>query len=440
MGAVVASAAVGQFVEFYDFLIFAYVAAHIGHHFFPPGDPLAGTLQAFGVFALGFTMRPLGGIIFSHLGDRMGRRGVLAAVILLMGAATTAIGFIPTYAQIGVWAPILLTVCRMVQGLSAGAETIGSNTLVAEYADPRRRALSVSLSSTCINIPGIFAATLVLTMTSIMGREAFADHGWRWCFYLGGVLALVGLVIRFRIQESPEFRRTQERGEIPTIPVLESIRNHPRQIALAFSLSVLSGLGFYTMSGYMTSFLTTSAHLSSTEALSSNAMALGVLLVLQPLAGLLSDVVGRGRILTAGAVAIALAAYPAYWFAGQGTYGSAILGQIILAAALALYFGPVTSAMLEIFPPRLRFSGAALAFNLAYLLFAGTAPFVSTWLVKTTGMTTAPAVYVTTVAVIVAAVTLLFRPRGPLGADGRPVGEKALGEKALADAAPRAAA
>ncbi|GAA1353085.1 MFS transporter [Falsarthrobacter nasiphocae] len=412
--AVVASAAVGQFVEFYDFLVYAYVASSISHHFFPPGDPLAGTLQTFGVFALGFSMRPLGGVLFSHLGDRIGRRRVLAAVILLMGAATAAIGLLPTYAQVGVWAPILLTACRMVQGLSAGAETIGSNTLVAEHAPPRRRALYVSLSSTCINIPGIFAASLVLALTKTMGAAAFAETGWRWCFLLGGVFALVGLIIRFRVEESPEFERTRKADALPRVPVLESLREHPRFIALAFALSVLSGLGFYTMSGYMTTYLTGTAGLASTQALASNAIALSVLLVLQPLAGWASDVVGRGRMLTAGALAIAVVAYPAYLLAGSGTFAGAVGGQILLAAALATYFGPVTSAVLEIFPARVRFSAAALAFNLAYLLFAGTAPFVSAWLVSVTRTTTAPAVYLAAVGIVVAAVTLLFRPRGPL--------------------------
>lgn len=411
---VVASAAVGQFVEFYDFLVYAYVASTISHHFFAPGDPLAGTLKTFGVFALGFSMRPLGGLLFSHLGDRLGRRGVLAAVILLMGGATAAIGLLPTYAQAGAWAPVLLTLCRMVQGLSAGAETIGSNTLLAEHSPAHRRGLFVSLSSTCINIPGIFAASLVLALTRLMGADAFSESGWRLCFLLGGAFALVGLVIRFRVQESPDFRRTVQRDAVPRVPVLESLRRHPGAILLAFALSVLSGLGFYTISGYMSTYLTTTARMESTEALASNAIALGALLVLQPLGGWLSDAWGRGRTLTAGAAAIALAAYPAYWLAGQGTFAAAVAGQVLLAAALALYFGPVTSAVLEIFPPRLRFSAAALGFNLAYLLFAGTAPFVSTWLVSVSGSTTAPAVYLAAVAVAVGVVTLAFRPRGPL--------------------------
>lgn len=202
---VLASAAIGQFVEWYDFVIYAYSASILATLFFPSEDRVASILATFAVYAVGFVMRPIGAIVFGHLGDRVGRKNVLGIVILIMGAATFGIGVLPTYEQIGIGAALLLVACRLAQGMSAGAETTGSNTWVAEHSPEGRKGRYVAFSYSFANLPAVFASMLIFTLTSSMPAASYETWGWRIPFLLGGVFALVGLYIRQRADESPEF-------------------------------------------------------------------------------------------------------------------------------------------------------------------------------------------------------------------------------------------
>ncbi|RJQ76912.1 MFS transporter [Amycolatopsis panacis] len=210
----VGSAAIGQFVEWYDFVVYGYLAVTIGKQFFPATDPVAALLATFAIYGAGFLMRPLGGVLFGHIGDRRGRRNVLAMIILIMGAATAGVGILPTYAMIGIWAPVLLLVCRLLQGLSAGAELIGSNTLVPEYSDPRRRGFLIALTSGFSAVPPIFAALFVLLLQNVMTAGSFTAWGWRIPFLPGGALSLVGLYMRHRLNESPVFEEAHAQEKV----------------------------------------------------------------------------------------------------------------------------------------------------------------------------------------------------------------------------------
>jgi len=398
---VVVSAAIGQFVEWYDFVVYAYAASIIATLFFPSEDRVASLLATFAVYAVGFVMRPVGGIVFGHFGDKLGRRGVLAVVILLMGASTFAVGLLPTYAQIGIWAPILLLICRLLQGLSAGGEAMGSNALVAEHAPDHRRGLWVGFTYSFANLPAVFAALFILVLSSQLSADSYASWGWRIPFLFGGVISLIGLYIRFRVDESPAFEVTKSADRVSSAPIMGVLRNHRRSLGFAFAMASLSGLGFYTLTGYFSTYLSEAVGLSSNEALISNSVALMVAFIAMPLGGLLSDHIGRRPTLMLGAALSALVSIPAYLLASAGSLATAVAGQSLLAIGLGLFFGPVGIVFLELFPTRNRYSGAAIGYNAAYLVFGGTAPLFSTYLVEVTGSLLAPAVYMAVLAACV---------------------------------------
>jgi len=405
---VLVSAAVGQFVEWYDFVVYAYAASTIATLFFPSQDRATALLSTFAVYAVGFVMRPVGGVLFGYLGDRSGRRGVLAFIILLMGASTAAIGLLPTYSKIGVAAPLLLVLFKLVQGLSAGGEAMGSNALVAEYAPNNRRGLYVGFGYAFANLPAVFAALLVLALTNVLSAATYASWGWRIPFLLGGVISLVGLYIRNRIAESPAFEKTKAARRTVTNPVAEVLREHRRPLAFCFAMATLSGLGFYTLTGYFSTYLHEAVGLPSNASLISNSVALTLAFIAMPLAGLLSDRIGRRRVLMLGAALSVIVSIPAYLIAGLGSLTTAIIGQGLLAVALGIFFGPVGIVFLELFPTRTRYSGSAIGYNAAYVIFGGTAPLLSTWLVARTGSLVAPAIYMTVLAACVLAVTFIM--------------------------------
>ncbi|MBX6426971.1 MAG: MFS transporter [Variibacter sp.] len=405
---VVTSAAIGQFVEWYDFVIYAYSAGIIARLFFPNSDPTAALLSTFAVYAVGFVMRPLGGFVFGSLGDRIGRRRVLSLVILMMGAATVCIGLLPTYAQIGILAPLLLVLCRLLQGLSAAGETIGSNSFVAEHAPAGKRGLYVAFTYSFANLPPIAAALLILLLTNVLTGEAYAAWGWRIPFLIGGPLALVGLYIRTRVHESPAFKATQAAKRIASTPLRDAVRNQKKAMAFSFALAALSSLGFYTLAGYFVNYLTATVGLGSNAALISNSIALFVAFLTMTFGGHLSDRYGRKPVLLTGLLLSALVCIPAYRLAAQGSLLTAILGQSLIAFASGLFWGPLGIALLELFPTRTRFSASAVSYNLAYAIFGGTAPFVGTWLILQSGSKIAPAVYMTVVSVAVLLVVLMI--------------------------------
>jgi len=403
---VVISAAIGQFVEWYDFVVYAYVASVVATLFFPAEDRIASLLATFAVYAVGFVMRPVGGMLFGHLGDRLGRRGVLAAVILLMGGSTAAVGLLPTYQQIGIAAPILLVACRLLQGLSAGGEAMGSNALVAEHAPEHRRGMYVGFTYSFANLPAVFAALFVSLLSTVLTTDAFQSYGWRIPFFIGGVLSLVGLYIRRRVDESPAFEATRAAGKVAKTPLMTVLREHSRPLGYAFAMAALSGLGFYSLSSYFATYLKEAVGLSYNQSLLSNGLAMLVAFIVMPLAGLLSDRIGRRRVLVVGAALSAVAALPAFLLAGSGSLAGALAGQSLFAVALGTFFGPVGVVFLELFPTNTRYSGAALGYNAAYVVFGGTAPLVGTWLVSASGSLLAPAVYMAAVAVVVLLVAL----------------------------------
>ncbi|HWU64628.1 MAG TPA: MFS transporter [Ensifer sp.] len=396
---VVTSAAIGQFVEWYDFVIYAYSATTIAKLFFPSVDPVAGILAAFAVYAVGFLMRPIGGFVFGSLGDRFGRKNILAFIILLMGGATLGIGLLPTYESIGLLAPILLVVCRLAQGLSAAGEATGSNSFVAEHAPDRWRGSYVAFTYSFANIAPIFAALCVLFVSTIMSAEAYLDWGWRVPFLLSAPLAIVGLYIRSVVDETPAFEATKAANRVARSPLSEAWRTQKKGMVQTFALAALSSLGFYILAGYFVTYLTTTVGISSSQALIANSIALLVAFITMNASAYISDRIGRKPVLLTGIGLTALLSVPAFMLASSGSFQAAIAGQALVAFVTGIFFGPLPVVLLELFPTRVRFSASAVSLNLAYAMFGGTAPLVATLLITETGSKLAPAFYMTVVAI-----------------------------------------
>lgn len=445
MRKVMAASAIGHFVEWFDFAVYAYAAPVIAHLFFPDFDPATALLSTFAVYAVGFVARPIGAFLIGALGDRYGRKRVLAGVILLMGVATTLIGLLPTYAVIGVAAPILLIVLRMLQGLSAAGETIGSNSFVAEHSPIRTRGRNVGFVYTASNLPPVLAALLVLALTTVLAPEAYEAWGWRVPFLLGAPLAIVGLYIRTRVDESPAFVEMRKTKAVESAPIRSVFARHWRSMLVVFAMSAVASLGYYSLTGYFYSYMTVTIGLSSSDALVSNSIALLITFVVVPISAAISDRVGRRRMLLFSILFGAIVTVPAYLLAGVGTLATAIIAQGLLGLALGLVFGPAGPAYVEMFPARVRYTGASISYNLAFTIFGGTAPLLATALIAWTGSNISPAWYIVAIAVLALVLLAVMMPETNRrsmqhiegDAEEEPVGDAQVEDGALGEASSR---
>lgn len=392
--------AVGNFVEWYDFAVYAYSTKAIATLFFPDADPVTALLGTLAIFGVTFLSRPAGGVFFGRLGDRIGRRNTLSIILLLMGAATTLIGLLPTYGGVGVAAPILLALLRLVQGFSAGGESSGGATFLSEYAPPNRRGMWSGLSNSTQTVPFAVTALLVLAISSGMPEEAYLSWGWRIPFLLAAPFALVGLYVRLKLEDTPVFQSLQDSGKVEHAPLRLVVRDYKPELFTLIGVASLNAVAFYTMSSYMSTYLTEVVHLDTTTALFSNAIALCAYSVLIPVMGLLGDKYGRRRVILAGALALAVLAVPGYLIAGTGGMGSAVLGQVLLTVPLVAVASVVAVAQAELFPAAIRYTGAALGYNIAYAVFGGTAPFIGQFLVEATDAAITPAYYLIALALL----------------------------------------
>jgi MHS family proline/betaine transporter-like MFS transporter len=404
IGKVMSASAIGHFVEWFDFAVYAYAAPVIASLFFPDFDPASALLSTFAVYSVGFIARPVGAFLIGALGDRFGRKRVLAGVILLMGVSTTLIGLLPTYAAIGVLAPILLIVLRMLQGLSAAGETIGSNSFVAEHSPIATRGRNVGFVYTASNLPPVLAALLVLWLTAVLAPEVYHEWGWRIPFLLGAPLAVVGLYIRTRVVE---MRKSKQ---VESAPIRTVFATHWRSMLVVFSMSAVASLGYYSLTGYFYSYMTVTIGLSSNDALISNSIALLITFFMVPVSAAISDRIGRRKMLLIAIAFSAIVSLPAYFLVGTGTLTAAIIAQGLLGLALGLVFGPAGPAYVEMFPARVRYTGASISYNLAFTIFGGTAPLLATALINLTGSNVSPAWYIVGVSVLALVVLFAMMP------------------------------
>ncbi|MCC3770517.1 MFS transporter [Streptomyces sp. UNOC14_S4] len=387
-----AASAIGNFVEWYDFAVYGYSAPVIAKLFFPSSDQTTALLATLAILGTTFLFRPLGGIYFGRLGDRAGRRNALAAVVLLMGVSTVLIGLLPTYASIGASAPILLVLLRLLQGFSSGGEYSGASTFLSEHAPQHRRGMWAGMSAATTTLPFTAAALVVLSL-STASHQAYAAWTWRIPFLIAGPLALVGLYIRLRLEDSPVYRQLEQTGAVEQSSIGQVLRHYRREVFLVFGIASLNGVGFYTVSSYVPTYLTSTVGLGQTVALTANCIALCVYSVLAPLLGRLGDVHGRRPVLLAGATGLTTLAVPAYLLIGQGSWATAVLGQLLLIGPLVAVASVVAIAQAELFPTQIRYTGSAIGYNAAYAIFGGTAPFAGAFLVAQLHSPIAPAFY-----------------------------------------------
>ncbi|WP_314172158.1 MFS transporter [Streptomyces winkii] len=408
---VLSATSIGNFLEWYDFAVYGFLAPQIGAAFFASGDQVTDLLATFAILGVAFVSRPFGGVLFGHFGDKLGRRGTLSAIILLMTVATAAVGLLPTQASIGLWAPVLLVVCRLAQGLSAGAEFNGASTFVVEHSPHNRRGLYASSIISTVGLGIACAAGVGVLLNAVLSPEAMQGWGWRVPFLISLPLGLSGLYMRLRLSETKAFKRAEESKQISRAPVLEALRTRPKAVLILFWAAAAQGVNYYMMLSYIPNHLQVNSGMSGTAALGTAAIAELVLAAFAPVVGIYLYRVGPPRMLLAGMVGFLLMNIPAFMLFEYGTWTTALLGQSLLALCEGLLVVAYTLVQVELFPARIRFSGSALAYGLAYVVFAGTAAFVATFLADKFETPYAAPVYAMTVTLIAIAVVASWLPR-----------------------------
>ncbi len=396
----VTGASIGNAVEWFDFAIYGFLATFIAAKFFPSGDDTAALLNTFAIFAAAFFMRPLGGFVFGPLGDRIGRQRVLALVILLMSVATLAIGLLPTYAAIGVAAPLLLLFFRCLQGFSAGGEYGGGAVYLAEYAPAGRRGFFVTFMAWSGVVGFLLGSITVTVLAAALPTAAMESYGWRIPFLMAAPLGLVGLYIRTRLDDTPEFTALTEQDQVAKKPLREAVTTSWRSILQVIGLFLIFNVSYYVVFAFLPTYLIRTLEFSKTMSFLSITLACLVALVLiLPLAAL-SDRVGRKPMLVAGSAGFAVLGYPLFLLLNSGSLAAAITAHCILAAIASVYISTAVTAGVELFVTRVRYSGFSIGYNIAVAGFGGTTPYVVTWLTATTGNALAPASYLVAAAVL----------------------------------------
>jgi MFS transporter, MHS family, proline/betaine transporter len=400
---VIAAGTIGNVLEWYDFAIYGYFATAIGRQFFPHEDPVAQLLSAFGVFALGYLMRPVGGALIGHIGDRFGRRTALTLSVAAMAIPTFLIGLLPGYATLGLLAPIVLTLLRMVQGLSVGGEYTSSMVFLVERAPEGRRGLMGALTS-CGACGGILLGSAVgAGFAAMMPTAALESWGWRIPFLLGLVVGIAGYFLRQHVLDTvPAEPRKRA-------PIVETLHDHWRIVVGFAGLSVFNAVGFYVSFVYLVSWLQTADGMAPARALEINSMSMALLLPVMIATGILSDRIGRKPVLLAATVLGFVGAVPAFWLLNHHSVLLALLGQLVLVVTIGTYGGTQPSIMVEAAPASVRCTAVALGYNICLGVIGGLTPLAATWLVSRTGDEISPAFLIMAAAAVTFATILRFR-------------------------------
>jgi len=400
---VIAAGMVGNVLEWYDFAIYGYFATAIGRHFFPHEDAVAQLLSAFGVFAVGYMMRPVGGALIGHIGDRFGRRAALTISVAAMAIPTFLIGLLPGYATLGLFAPVALTLLRMVQGLSVGGEYTSSMVFLVERAPEGRRGLMGALAS-CGACGGILLGSAVgAGFAASMSTAALEDWGWRIPFLLGLVVGIAGYFLRRHILETVPTERRQR------APIVETLHDHWRLVLGLAGLSVFNAVSFYVSFVYLVSWLQTADGIAPARALEINSLSMAVLLPVMIVTGLLADRFGRKPFLLLATILGFVGAMPLFWLLNHHSVLLAQLGQLGLVLIVGLYCGTQPTIMVEATPPQVRCTTVALGYNICLGVIGGLTPLAATWLVERTGDEIAPAFLIMTAAAVTFVTVLRFR-------------------------------
>ena len=377
---VVFSSLIGATIEWYDFFLYGVVAGIVFNKlYFPTGDPLISTLLAYTTFAVGFVTRPLGGVIFGHFGDRIGRKSVLVTTLIIMGIATFLIGLIPTYEQIGVWAPILLLVMRIFQGIGLGGEWGGAVLMAFEYAPPEKRGLYASIPQIGLAIGLCLSSGFVALLSQLPEADFFA-WGWRVAFLMSIVLVAVGLYIRLRILETPEFVRVREAGQQAKIPFVDMLRQYPKNVLLGMGARYIDGVFFNIVAVFSIGYLANTLKIPRQTALFGVTLSALVMIVTIPLFGKLSDHIGRGKVYGVGSLITAASIYWLFTVAVPGVDKTTLWLSMVIPFGVfyASVYGPEAALFSELFDPRVRYTGISFVYQFSGIFASGITPIVAT--------------------------------------------------------------
>jgi MHS family proline/betaine transporter-like MFS transporter len=404
----ITAAALGNAMEWFDFGVYGFVAYALGKVFFPGADPGVQMIAALATFSVPFLIRPLGGLFFGALGDKYGRQKILAITIVIMSLSTFAIGCIPSYASIGIWAPVLLLLAKMAQGFSVGGEYTGASIFVAEYAPDRKRGFLGSWLDFGSIAGFVLGAGVVVMISAVLGEDKFLEWGWRLPFFLALPLGIIGLYLRNALEETPAFQQHVEKLEQgdreglahgPKVSFKEVATKHWRGLLTCIGVVVATNVTYYMLLTYMPSYLTHNLHYSENRGvLIIIAIMVGMLFV-QPVIGLISDKVGRKPFIILGSIGLFALSIPAFMLINSGVTGLIFAGLLMLAVVLNFFIGVMASTLPAMFPTHIRYSALASAFNVSVLI-AGLTPTAVAWLVETTNNLYMPAYYLMVVAVI----------------------------------------
>ena len=399
----IAAGMIGNLLEWYDFAIYGYFAAQIGRHFFPHEQPVAQLLSTFGIFAVGYLARPLGGVVMGHLGDCFGRRAALTFSVAAMAVSTFLIGLLPGYETTGVLAPIGLTLLRVVQGLSVGGEYTGSMIFLAEHAPPGRRGLMGALGASGATMGILLGSAVGAAFAASTSTATLDNWGWRIPFLLGLLVGLAGYALRRHVLETTVMpKRTR-------LPIVETLHDHWRVVTGFAGLSVYSAVTFYVGFVYLVSWLQTADGLAPSRALEINSFSMVILVPVVIAAGWISDRIGRKPVMLLASVCGLIGALPIFWLLNHPSALLAQAGQLGLVLVLGVYYGGLPALLVEAAPPGVRCTAVSLGYNICYGVFGGLSPLVATWLVARTGDEIAPAFLIMAAAAVTFITMFWFR-------------------------------
>jgi MHS family proline/betaine transporter-like MFS transporter len=412
------SSAVGNFLELFDFAIYGFLAIPLGANFFPSTDPLISLLSSFATFGVGFIMRPVGAVVIGIYGDRKGRKAALSLTIVMMAAATGVVGLLPSYASIGVTAPILLVLARMVQGFATGGEWGGAAAFLVEHSPTKRRGFVSSLQQIGNHLGGVVGSSLVAALTFTLSQQAYLSWGWRLPFILGLLVGPLGLYLRLKVADTPAFRQAVAEKRVERTPLRTAFTLFGGRIVSATLISIIGTTTNFVFTIYLMNYAIQQQHLPADLALLSLTLTHALLIVLLPGVGWLSDRIGRKPLMLIMSFGFVFASYPMFRaITDAPSVLTLFIVQFLYSLLQMFYTGTIAPVLAELFPTRVRFTGLSVSYGLAVTLAGGTAPFVATLLVHQTGNPVAPAYYVMALALVSGIAMLVTRDRTNIDLD-----------------------
>lgn len=390
----------GGALEFYDFIIYVLFANTLSKLFFPKNNHLTSLIIVFAVFAIGYLVRPLGGIIFGHFGDKYGRKKTFVSTLFLMALPTFFIGLIPSTQSIGNWAPFLLISLRILQGLSIGGEIPGALTFTSEHVSPKHRGLACGFIFLGIYLGLVLGSSIAALLSTLLSPAAIVLWGWRVAFILGGILGFISYYLRKNLSETPFYQSLEQRSELINVPIIDTLKNYFPQVALGVALAGLGATLTNLLLLYLPTYLTSILHYPLTTISWLHACSILIFALLLPLAGWLSDIYGRKIMLTIGAISFAIFGYLIFFLFSKQNLLAAIIAMALIILIGAFIKGVYGCALIELFPTKVRYTGMATSFNIAFGVIGGMAPLTATWLIKITNNVVVPSLYLIAAALL----------------------------------------